>query len=251
MVWEACASVGVDITSMVEVVEKGYSATLAADAAMQKHFDPAVLLGLTGTVPGAPLIEIKQSAAVGAAGAASSSSNGISNGIGDSSVAVPVAVEGDEDGALEALIGASSSRAGMLLGGVVTSVPSSSGGSSTQPSLSAVAAAPAVVTEAEATRFCEDPAVAAVVTALHAAGTALGAVPTSMACNNPSCPSLAKEAEQLMVNGRGCLCGGCKLARYCGKSCQNAHWKTHRPVCKAVSRQQQEGEGQQAGDAQQ
>jgi hypothetical protein len=248
MVWEACASVGVDITSMVEVVEKGYSATLAADAAMQKHFDPAVLLGLTGTVPGAPMIEIKQwaaaaAAAAGATGSSGSTSSSSSGGSDSSSVAVPVAVEGDEDGALEALIGASSSRAAMLLGGVVTAIPNSS--SSTQPSLAAVAAAPAVVTEAEATRFCEDPAVAAVVTALHAAGTALGAVPTSMACNNPSCPSLAKEAEQLMVNGRGCLCGGCKLARYCGKSCQNAHWKTHRPVCKAVSRQQQEGEGQQ------
>jgi hypothetical protein len=26
-------------------------------------------------------------------------------------------------------------------------------------------------------------------------------------------------------------CGGCRAARYCGASCQRAHWKKHRPDC--------------------
>lgn len=29
-------------------------------------------------------------------------------------------------------------------------------------------------------------------------------------------------------------CGGCKTKRYCSTSCQQAHWKTHKPACLAV-----------------
>ena len=29
-------------------------------------------------------------------------------------------------------------------------------------------------------------------------------------------------------------CGQCEVAYYCGKTCQQAHWKTHKPVCIAA-----------------
>lgn len=93
--------------------------------------------------------------------------------------------------------------------------------------------------------FAEDKTVQQLVPALQAIGVALSTLPTSMACNNPSCISLAKDSEQQMVGGRGCLCAGCKLARYCGKQCHVAHWKVHKAVCKAVARQLQEQESQQ------
>jgi len=32
------------------------------------------------------------------------------------------------------------------------------------------------------------------------------------------------------------LCGGCRKARYCDKSCQKAHWKEHKQVCKDRAR---------------
>jgi len=30
------------------------------------------------------------------------------------------------------------------------------------------------------------------------------------------------------------LCGGCKIAGYCGKECQKANWKIHKPKCRGV-----------------
>jgi hypothetical protein len=86
--------------------------------------------------------------------------------------------------------------------------------------------------------FAEDAAVAELVSCLQQAGAALSSLPISLACNNPACTSLEKDSERLTVNGRGCLCGGCKLARYCGKACHEQHWKVHRPVCKRAGKQQ-------------
>ena len=39
-------------------------------------------------------------------------------------------------------------------------------------------------------------------------------------------------------------CSRCELVKYCGESCQNAHWSRHKPLCRAPQ-QQSERQGQQ------
>jgi hypothetical protein len=64
-------------------------------------------------------------------------------------------------------------------------------------------------------------------------GLSMFAVPHC--CNNPSCSNTAGLTETSIVSGKGCICAGCKVARYCGKSCQAAHWKlAHKPVCRML-----------------
>lgn len=41
--------------------------------------------------------------------------------------------------------------------------------------------------------------------------------------------------EQSLVGGRSCMCGGCHVAHYCTRGCQIAHWRRHKPVCKALA----------------
>jgi hypothetical protein len=59
-------------------------------------------------------------------------------------------------------------------------------------------------------------------------------LPLRWACNNPGCVNLQQQSELLLVGGKGCVCSGCRRARYCCRSCQVAHWKSHKPVCKAI-----------------
>jgi hypothetical protein len=54
-------------------------------------------------------------------------------------------------------------------------------------------------------------------------------------CNNPCCSNLAGLTELGLVSGRSCVCGGCRVARYCGRECQRAVWKQHKPVCAALA----------------
>jgi hypothetical protein len=53
-------------------------------------------------------------------------------------------------------------------------------------------------------------------------------------CNNPGCSNLAGPSELAIVSGKSCICGGCQVARHCGKSLQKAHWKQHKPVCEML-----------------
>jgi hypothetical protein len=70
---------------------------------------------------------------------------------------------------------------------------------------------------------------------LVSVGNALSMFAVPHCCNNPSCSNTAGLTEAGIVSGKGCICAGCKVARYCGKPCQAAHWKpAHKPVCRIL-----------------
>jgi hypothetical protein len=76
---------------------------------------------------------------------------------------------------------------------------------------------------------------AALVQQLQATGGMLCNIAVPHFCNNPACGNLSGPTEAQLVSGRGCVCAGCRTARYCGQACQRAAWKQHRPVCKALA----------------
>lgn len=62
------------------------------------------------------------------------------------------------------------------------------------------------------------------------------AVPVTVCCNHPSCVCLERAKELFLVNGKSCICGQCKVARYCSKACQVQHFKQgHKAVCKRIA----------------
>jgi hypothetical protein len=67
---------------------------------------------------------------------------------------------------------------------------------------------------------------------LQAAGHALSTFATPHCCNNPWCSNVQGPSEAVLVGGRGCICAGCRSARYCSMVCHKQHWKAHKPVCK-------------------
>jgi hypothetical protein len=77
--------------------------------------------------------------------------------------------------------------------------------------------------------------VLAAVQQMQAAGSALCSFAVHSLCNNPSCANLSGLTEVGLVSGRSCVCGGCRVARYCGRACQRAVWKQHKPVCAALA----------------
>jgi hypothetical protein len=82
------------------------------------------------------------------------------------------------------------------------------------------------------------PDTAAVLTAaqqLQSTGLALCSFAVPCMCNDPGCASMAGLSELAAVSGRSCICAGCRVARYCGRACQRAAWKKHKPVCAALS----------------
>jgi hypothetical protein len=70
---------------------------------------------------------------------------------------------------------------------------------------------------------------------LQAKGSPLTSFAVPHCCNNPACLNTAGPSEAQLVNGRGNLCGGCRVARYCSRSCLRQHWGQHKPVCKALA----------------
>jgi hypothetical protein len=70
---------------------------------------------------------------------------------------------------------------------------------------------------------------------LLAADRVLASFGIPHACNNPACSSLDGPSEAQLVGGRSCTCAGCLTARYCGRACQRATWRQHKPVCKVLA----------------
>jgi hypothetical protein len=91
------------------------------------------------------------------------------------------------------------------------------------------------VEAAAATAGVSAEAVMQLVQQLCALGAALSAQAISSACNNPACSNISGPSEAALVKGSSSTCGGCRVARYCCKTCRNQHWKQHKPVCKALA----------------
>ena len=66
-------------------------------------------------------------------------------------------------------------------------------------------------------------------------------VPLPLGCSNLTCLSLTGMSEVALAHNP---CSGCKVARYCSRECQVAHWEQHKGLCKQLqkgkSRDQQE-----------
>jgi hypothetical protein len=69
-------------------------------------------------------------------------------------------------------------------------------------------------------------------------------LPISLWCCNPCCTNLQQQSELELVGGKGCICFGCRTARFCSRQCLEQCWKKqlHKGVCKriAAARQQQQ-----------
>jgi hypothetical protein len=73
---------------------------------------------------------------------------------------------------------------------------------------------------------------------LQQVGTALiMQLPQPLWCCNPRCSSLAQLSELALVGGKGCVCSGCRTARFCSRECLTACWtnQLHRRVCKRIA----------------
>ena len=76
---------------------------------------------------------------------------------------------------------------------------------------------------------------AGLVQQLQETGRMLTSIAVPHFCNNPACANLSGPTEVQLVSGRSCVCAGCTAARYCGRACQRAAWKQHKPVCEALA----------------
>jgi hypothetical protein len=131
----------------------------------------------------------------------------------------------------------------LLAAGYGPATPSSSNSSaannsSSAQALPAVKQLQALALCVAAARFGDTPDPApfqALTQQLLATGGALSSMAVPACCNSPACGNISRTLEVSIVSGHSTKCSGCKTARYCSKVCQKAHWKQHKPVCKALS----------------
>jgi hypothetical protein len=57
--------------------------------------------------------------------------------------------------------------------------------------------------------------VAGLIKALEAVSSTCSVFAVPHCCNNPGCSNLAGASELDIVSGKGCICGGCQVVRYC------------------------------------
>jgi len=74
----------------------------------------------------------------------------------------------------------------------------------------------------------------ALVKQLRVTGLACCSHPVAPMCNNPNCGYIHGDTELRLVTGKSCMCGGCRVAHYCCRACQQEHWEMHKPACKAL-----------------
>jgi hypothetical protein len=70
---------------------------------------------------------------------------------------------------------------------------------------------------------------------LLAFGVTVSAVAVPDFCNYHGCLNVGGQSDAALVLGKGCKCGGCRVAHYCSRQCQRKHWNLHKPVCKALA----------------
>jgi predicted small secreted protein len=87
----------------------------------------------------------------------------------------------------------------------------------------------------EAQQDLTDTSLAVLVQQLQATGAMLCNIAVPHFCNNAACRDISGPTEVRLVSLRSCVCAGCHTARYCGRDCQRAAWKQHKPVCKALA----------------
>jgi len=85
--------------------------------------------------------------------------------------------------------------------------------------------------------------VAAIRRALSEGSPVVSGLP-SLPSSGDACKECGLKESRTEGDG-GCaklvVCGGCKLARYCGKDCQKANWKAHKEACLEASGKKREG----------
>jgi len=69
---------------------------------------------------------------------------------------------------------------------------------------------------------------------LKTAGLALCSLPVPGLCNNPICSNMSGLSELHLVNGKNCMCAGCRVGHYCCRACQKQHLGQHKPACWAL-----------------
>jgi hypothetical protein len=101
--------------------------------------------------------------------------------------------------------------------------------------LQQVMTAPQDLRESVASRQCEPSYHLEAAQQLQSAVSILCLFATPCVCNSPYCANLSGFSEVGLVSGRSCVCGGCRVARYCRRACQRSAWKQHKPVCAALA----------------
>jgi hypothetical protein len=97
------------------------------------------------------------------------------------------------------------------------------------------AAAPSAVVPVGESQSAAEALLQAAQEQLQAATRVLACFAIPHACSNAVCKNLSGLSEAQLVSGHSCICAGCRTARYCGRACQCAAWRQHKPVCKALA----------------